>query len=71
MATVDAGPDYGVCESATNYTTELNPSEGIQLCVRTSEHRLAWVKILNLQGPYYSRTEIDLDVTVWDPPRRK
>lgn len=78
VATVDQGPDYRVCEYATNYTGQylmggLSADEavaGVQFCVRTSEHRLAWVQISRVEGGD-SRKVIDLDVTVWDPPQRK
>jgi hypothetical protein len=78
VATVDRGPDYRVCEYATNYTGQylmggLSADEavaGVQFCVRTSEHRLAWVRISKVEGGD-SRKVIDLDVTVWDPPQDK
>jgi hypothetical protein len=78
VATVDQGPDYRECEYATNYTGQylmggLSADEavaGVQFCVRTSEHRLAWVQISKVEGGD-SRRVIDLNVTVWDPPQDK
>lgn len=66
---VATGPaSLDTCESATGYVGSLAAEEakpGVRLCAKTSEGRLAFVIIKEVQGGN-DRTQILLEVTVWD-----
>jgi hypothetical protein len=68
LAEVSGPPSFETCQTATNYKTELTANEakkGVEVCVRTSEKRFAFVQIKKILG---DREGIQMDVTVWDPP---
>ena len=70
LAIVSDTASYDVCSTATSYRQSLDRNEvkeGINLCVRTSEKRYAFMTIKKLVGGDYP-TEIQLDVIVWNPP---
>jgi hypothetical protein len=70
LAIVSATASYDVCSTATSYRPSLDIDEvkkGINMCVRTSEKRFAFMTIKKLVGGDHPN-EIQLDVTVWDPP---
>jgi hypothetical protein len=71
-AAIVSGPaSYETCSAATNYSkayiTRSKATPGMNLCVRTSEKRYAFLTIKKLL-PRDSATQIELDVRVWDPP---
>jgi hypothetical protein len=71
LAVVSGRAAYETCSDATGYTKngirrrEAKP--GMSFCLRTSEKRLAFITIKKL-SPQDLPTQIQLDVTVWDPP---
>jgi hypothetical protein len=70
LAIVSGEASYDVCSTATSYRKSLDRDEvkkGINLCVRTSEKRYAFMTIKKLVGGDYP-SEIQLDVVVWNPP---
>ena len=70
IAIVDGPALYETCADATGYVKRIPRDElrqGVTACVRTSEKRLASVTIKKVT-PRDSPNQIQLDVTVWDPP---
>ena len=70
LAIVSGTASYEVCSTASGYRKSLDRDEveeGINLCVRTSEKRFAFMTIKKLVGGDYPN-EIQLDVMVWNPP---
>ncbi len=70
IAIVDGPALYEICADATGYTKRIPRDElrqGVTACVRTSEKRLASVTIKKAT-PRDSPDQIQLNVTVWDPP---
>lgn len=68
FAIVTGPASLDTCESATGYLAGLTADEAkpdVNLCTRTSEGRLAFVIIKKVQGGD-DRTQILLEVTVWD-----
>jgi hypothetical protein len=68
IAIVSGPAKYETCRDTTAYKQGLDEDElenGLKACVRTSEKRLAFVTIKKIIG---DRNQIQLDVTVWDPP---
>ena len=64
---VTGPPEFATCFHETAYTTPAIERKGLKsgetLCVRTNDHRLALVTIVNA-----SEESIEFGVTVWDPP---
>jgi hypothetical protein len=70
FAIVSGPAKYETCESATAYKKRTDKDEtevGTALCVRTTGHRYAFVKIKKVIRRSQD-SQIELDVTVWDPP---
>jgi hypothetical protein len=71
LAVVSGPASYETCSNATAYSeggvsrNEAKP--GMKLCARTSEKRYAFITIKKLLPKDYPK-EIQLDVTVWNPP---
>jgi hypothetical protein len=68
MAIVSGAPKYETCQDATAYQAEVEWNyvrPGLKVCVRTSENRYAFVTVKKFN---VDSQEIQLDVTVWDPP---
>jgi hypothetical protein len=69
FAVVGGTPTVETCRSATGYINRLDSDEarvGVNLCMRTSERRFASIYIEKVIGE--NRDQIQLRVTVWDPP---
>jgi hypothetical protein len=72
FAPVSGHPSYKTCINAIgSYIRDVYP--GMQLCVRTNEKRLAFLTVKNVMKVKENTSQafpiqIQLDVTVWDPP---
>ena len=70
FAVVTGAKSYDTCASETGYESRVDQDEaqpGTNLCARTSGMRFAYITIKKVRGQGLS-AQIDLDVTVWDPP---
>jgi hypothetical protein len=70
ISVVDGPASYETCSNATGYAQDIPQKEvqqGVAACVRTSEKRLAFFTIKKITPRDFPR-QIQLDVTVWDPP---
>jgi hypothetical protein len=68
MAIISGPVKYETCQDATAYKQGVDEDElenGLKICVRTSEKRYAFVTIKKIIG---DRDQLQLGVTVWDPP---
>jgi hypothetical protein len=71
LAIVNGSARYDTCRDATGYTQEVDWRKikpGLSVCVRTSEKRFAFLIVKKLVGDIDNPDQIQLDVTVWDPP---
>lgn len=70
FAVVTGPAVYETCLTASGYARSIRRNEiqpGVTACARTSEKRYAFVTIKKLV-PRDNPKQIQLDVTVWDPP---
>ncbi|MFD6639239.1 hypothetical protein [Micromonospora sp. B006] len=71
MALMSQEPTYESCRATTSYGARIGLGEaraGLMLCVKTSEKRLASVVIVKRSSQNVPNEQVQLRVTVWDPP---
>lgn len=71
LAPVTGPASYQTCAAATGYTSNsLAVSPGQELCVRTTEHRYAFLHVTSVNGNSNEpeTMSVTMTVTVWDPP---
>jgi hypothetical protein len=71
LAPVTGSASYQTCAAATGYTSNsLAVSPGQELCVRTTEHRYAFLHVTAVNGNSNEpdTMSVTMTMTVWDPP---